>query len=207
MLQLLKDIEAPAVPRVTRTFESQFSFHDALTVYGLTRADMELDELIVRRGQTVVLRERLTGHPLETSSVAQFKEWIGLSDAIIERHPLEGLPELPRAEWTRGRVIDPTALTDDEWEDVQRATNAYLFGHSGLVAGYREVIELLYGPFAADVFALPRIVVECGGTLVVNGRPAAILAEDFELHEGGDVRLYTVTSMSVESLQKLSIVA
>ena len=207
MLELLKDIAVPVLPRVMRTYETNFSFQDALNAYGMTRADVEVDELIVRRGETLVLRERLTGRPLETGSVTQFKEWIGLADSIAERYPLEGLPELPRAELARDRIIDPATLTDGEWEDVQRAASAYLFGHSALVAGYREAIELLYGPFAADAFALPRIVVECGGTLVVNGRPAAILSESLELHEGGDIRLHTVTRMSVESLHKLSITA
>lgn len=202
MLQVMRETttELLSLPRDT----VRGSFDEALRVYGLGRRDAAAAELIVRRGQTVVLHEALRPVLLETGDAARFKEWVGLADATIEQYPVEGLPELPRAAWAHTGVTDPGVLRPEEWEDVQRATKAYLFGHSALVAGYKEAIELYFGPFAADVYVLPRLRIEDGGTLIVRGHPAALLVEHLELC-GGDIRFYTIVKMWVDSLRKESL--
>lgn len=180
------------------------SFAQALAAYDLSPRDAQLPELVVRTGESLVLRQRLTAHPRSTAEVATFKRWIGTDDATVEHWPPGALPELPSRDWPSGRAVELDVLGEGEWADVQRAARAYLFGHSKMVASYERVIERFYAPFEADVFVLPRLVVEPGATLVVSGRPTALLVGELLLHEGGSIQLKTIVKAWVESLTRFT---
>src|SRR5438874_3285463 len=136
MLEVLErrrlDDGAPVSDSVT-TLDAT-TFERALASYGLTRDDATAPELVARAGETVILHESLAPRVLHTEDAAQFKAWIGLDNETIERYPVNGQPDVPVVAWTRGRDASLEQLTDAEWQNVQLAAKAFLFGHSELVA-------------------------------------------------------------------------
>jgi hypothetical protein len=189
---------------VNYRYPNDSSFDEALSAYAMTR-DHAVTEVHVRAGETVDLRDLAVAQLAQTADVTQFKAWIGVPDEWIERQELEGLPEIPTAPWTKTDATAVEQLTEEEWANVQLAAKAYLFGHSALVSSYAPAIELFFGPFAADVYVIPRLVIEEGATLTVSGRPAALLIEDLEIHEGGRWNLQTILRIHVQSLRKVTV--
>jgi len=180
------------------------TFEEALALYGIAPAEVVTPELIVRAGERVVLSEVMRPSVRGTADAAVFKRWIGLDDSLIEEQPMDGLPDVPQRAWPEGRVIGLDTLSDDEWGDVQLAAKAYLFGHSRLVESYKTPIEQFFGPFEADVYVIPRLVIEPGATLVVDRRPTAMLVDSLTLHEGGAIHLLTIARLRVQTLRKLA---
>jgi len=205
MMEVLspREILGPEL-REPRRYSLDRTFDDTLAVYGLRNSDAI--SLTVPAGQRLVLSEIAMPVLRATADIADYKEWIGLSDAHVEQETLEGLPALPRHAWN-GRIVDTLDdLTADELADVQAAANTFLWGDSRLVRSYKGALERLYGPFEVDVYVVSRLVVEPGAKLVVSGRPTALLCDSIELHDGGSLLLHTVTRTWVQALHKLSLV-
>lgn len=189
---------------VNYRYPDDTSFEEALSAYGLTR-DQAAAPIHVRAGETIDLHDLAVPQVLRTSDVAQFKAWIGVPDAWIENNTLEGLPEIPSEPWTKNAATTVEQLTEQEWANVQMAAKAYLFGHSALVESYAPAIEMFFGPFAAEVYVIPRLVIESGAVLTVSGRPSALLIEELEIHEGGRWNLQTILRINVQSMRKLTV--
>jgi hypothetical protein len=180
------------------------SFDESLAGYGLTAADIALSTLRIHRGETVALHQAVPPRLLQTAEVAQFKQWIGVPDELIDRHSPENLPVPPDAPWTRGRDVSPETITAAEWTNIQLAAKAYLFGHSAPVASYAPAIELFFGPFEADLYAIPHIVIEKDARLIVSARPAVLLVDTLDIHHDGRLDVTTISRIFVRSLRKLS---
>jgi len=192
--------------RESRSFSIDRSFDETVAAYGLTTS-IAVPSIIVPPREQVVLSNIATPVLRKTADIAEFKEWIGMSNALIEQEPLDGLPALPKNAWPSGRVIASLdGLSAAEVADVEAAANAYIWGDSRLVRSYKETLDRVYGPFEVDVYVVSKLVVDAGATLLVSGRPTAILCESIELHDGSSLRLHAVTRMWVQSLRKLSIV-
>lgn len=201
-----REIYGPEL-RESRRFSLDRSLADTLAVYGLGVSDAVVPSLVVPANERLVLAEVATPVVRKTADIAQYKEWIGLENALIDEAALEGLPALPRHAWPQGRT--PTTLDDlsaAELADVQAAANTYLWGDSRLVRSYKEALDLFYGPFEVDVYVIDRLVIEPGASLIVADRPTALLCNAIELHDSGALKLYSITRMWVQTLNKLSIV-
>jgi hypothetical protein len=208
MLEILssREVLGPDL-RESRDFTLDRSFDVTLAAYGLDVHE-PLPSLVIPAGKRIALSELMTPVLRTTADIAQYKEWIGLSDALAANDvPHDGLPALPRNPWPKGRIVASLdELTASELADVQAAANHYLWGDSRLVRSYKEALERFYGPFEAGVYVVSRLVIESGASLAVEGRPAVLLCDSLELHDGGSLALYTVTRMWVQALNKLSIV-
>ena len=206
-------LELPREPADIRAWESVLpiasgaeSLEAMLERYGLSLTSAQAQQLVVRAGETVVLSEALPAHMRRTADVAVAKEWIGLPDSLIDLYPLRGLPEAPLTAWPSGRHADPSTFSAAEAEDVRRATNTYLFGDSRRVPSYKTALEELFGPFEVDVYFVPHIEVEAGATLLVRGRPHAILADTITIQPGGRIELRAICKAWIGSMRKLSLV-
>jgi len=206
MLEVLspREILGPEL-REPRRYSLDRSFDDTVAAYGLRSSDAI--SLTVPAGARLALSDLATPVLRATADIAQYKEWIGLSDALVEQETLEGLPALPKHAWPQDRIVGSLDdLTAEELADVQAAANTWLWGDSRLVRSYKGALERFYGPFEVDVYLVSRLIVEPGAALVVSGRPTALLCDSIELHDGGSLALHTVTRTWVQALHKLSLV-
>jgi len=140
---------------------------------------------------------------INTDRLDVFKSWIGSSDVVVASDPaLANHYQLPGAEWNGRRLSDSGRLSAEEISEIEKACRVYLFGDSSRVESYRQVIEFLYAPFVAAVYAVRKVTIKSGGRLVVTGKPTILLFDELELFSPGVLVTYTVCNASIGRFQK-----
>lgn len=190
----------------------QKGFESLLSEFKLNRSsEVHNDSLIVKSGTTMVISTTLdlatAFQPCirRTDKLDQFKAWIGMPSSLFEQGVFSWTEDLPSKNWNPKNVKDISNLTQAEQEYLKRASYAYLFGNSNLVESYKEVIEKLYSPFEVAVCAIKKVVIESGGSLIIQGnRPAVFIVDELEIVEGANLKIYAPTNMTVDKLYKIS---
>ncbi|MEJ2675499.1 MAG: hypothetical protein P8011_09970 [Acidihalobacter sp.] len=159
-------------------------FWDLVAEFELSSTQIA-DTLNVSRGERAVLNT-LAGHlpalpatPVSTSNAETYRGWIGGIEGEMPAHW-----RVPMA-WSGRSVVHRDDLTEAERRDVEDAANIYFFGDPAHVATYRHAIESCYAPFDAVVYAVRRLKVEAGASLIITGAPTILLAESIELEQDG----------------------
>jgi hypothetical protein len=146
----------------------------------------------------------LTPTVLRTSSVEEFKSWLGWGDRELLEWPGEPVRwELPSQPWSGRPVRSSADLTPAERADVEKAGWIYLFGDSRQVCDYRQLIELCHAPFELAVYAAPRLELLPGATLNVKDAPALLLFDEVVLHPGAQLATFTICRAMLGRLEKL----
>lgn len=190
----------------------QERFEYLLAEYKLNRvSEVHSKPLIVKSGSNVVISTTLDLQtPFQpclriTKNLNQFKVWIGMPNSLFEEEVFSFTKELPSNSCIPESFADKSSFSLAEEKDIQRASYAYLFGNSKLVDGYKEIIEKFYAPFEVAVCAIEKIVIESGGSLIIQGsRPALLILRELEILQGGNIKIYAPTNMTVQKLYKLS---
>jgi len=190
----------------------QKGFESLLSEFDLNQiSEVHCEPLIVKSGSQVVISTTLAlSAPFQpclrsTNNLDQFKAWIGLPNSLFEQGVFSFTKELPSKPWMPKAVSDTSSLSPAEREDIQRASYAYIFGNSKLVDGYKQVIEKLHAPFEVAVCAIEKVIIEAGGSLIIQGsRPAVLIFGELEIIEGGNIKIYAPTNMTVQKLHKIS---
>lgn len=210
--QRLEDCLQLINPRFTYRQENFESF---LSEFGIDYfSDVHRGLFTVKAGSQVILSTTLDSANSylpcfrHTNQLEQFKAWIGMPDALFQEGSLVFDRELPSEPWSSRHLTSATELTPREQEDLQKAGYAYLFGNSQLplVASYQSILEKLHAPFAVAVWAIEKIRVEAGSSLVVQGKlPAALILGELEIVAGGNIQLCAPTHLMVQKLEKISL--
>ncbi|TFI53152.1 hypothetical protein BLD44_017600 [Mastigocladus laminosus UU774] len=190
----------------------QERFESLLAEYNLNRNfEVHSESLIIKSGSQVVISTTLDMSALfqpclrSTKNLDQFKAWIGIPNSLFEQGVFSFTKELPSKPWMSKAVSDISSLSLAEQEDIERAGYAYLFGNSKLVDSYKEVLEKLHAPFEVAVCAIKKVVIESGGSLIIQGsRPAVLIFGELEIIEGSTIKIYAPTNMTVQQLHKIS---
>ncbi|MEB3311177.1 MAG: hypothetical protein VKJ02_13185 [Snowella sp.] len=175
-------------------------------------SDVHRELLTVKADSQVVLSttlDRSTSYGpclRQTNQFDQFKAWIGMPNALFEQGVFSFTQALPSSPWPSNYFPESSRLTDLEKENIQKAGYAYLFGNSQLVASYKAVIEKLHAPFEVAVWAIEKIRIEAGSSLIIQGDlPAVLMVGELEIVEGGNITLYSPTNLTVQKLQKIKL--
>lgn len=140
----------------------------------------------------------------QTNQFDQFKAWIGMPNELFEQEVFSFPKELPSKPWPSNYLPEINDLTTLEQEDIQKAGYAYLFGNSQLVDSYKAVIEKLHAPFEVAVWAIEKIRIEAGSSLIIQGDlPAVLIVRKLEIVAGGNIQLCAPTHMMVQKLEKI----
>ena len=176
---------------------------DVLAEFGLEKNNIS-DSLIIDKDASMHLNSDLNQHSaiipkiLTTNDLDQYKSWVGRVDIGIDNTQWV----LPTAPWKAKTISDFDELTVEEKENVEKAGWVYLFGNSALVKSYREIIEFSHAPFEVAVYAVRKVTIRSGGSLIVSGIPAVLLFEELNIHSPGNLQIYTVSHTKIGTLQK-----
>lgn len=141
---------------------------------------------------------------IETDCIEEYKAWIGVDNETYRQGGASAHRwELPRRPWIGPSAGDPAELAVDELDDVQKALAAYLFADSAEVASYRRVLERLYAPFRAAIYAARAVRIEAGAQLTVVGLPAVLVFQQLDIVAGGQLRLMTVANARIGRLRRI----
>jgi len=165
----------------------------ALLRHGLERTALRWPELSLAEGQSISFPADAANHGahtiLETASLAQYKQWIGLDDAAIregreQAAAYDAAALLTLEELFRAGLDSPAGRTA-----IATATFAFLYGDSARVARLAPVIERHFGTFRAQLVTASRIELPAGATLAFDELPAVIVADELVFRGGSlDVR-------------------
>jgi hypothetical protein len=175
-------------------------------------SDVHREPFIVNAGSQVILSTTLDSSisylPClrQTNQFDQFKGWIGMPNELFEQEMFSFTKELPSKPWPSNYLPEINNLTPLEQEDIQKAGYAYLFGNSQLVDSYKAVIEKLHAPFEVAVWAIEKIRIEAGSSLIIQGGlPAVLIFGELEIVAGGNIQLCAPTHMMVQTLKKIRL--
>ena len=173
-------------------------------------SDVYREPFIVRAGSQVIFSTSLDGSNFyrpcfrQTNQFDQFKVWIGIPNEVCEQEVFSFARELPSKPWASDYLPEIGELTPLEQEDIEKAGYAYLFGDSQQVASYQGIIEKLHAPFEVAVWAIEKIRVEAGSSLIIQGDfPAVLIVRELEIVAGGNIQLCAPTHMMVQKLEKI----
>ena len=183
-----------------------FDFSERTSFYDL-KPHFVIDELLVPKGEILELNsiigdtQALPFDLKSTQRLETFRSWVGMGDCSWS--PNASL-RTPSKSWSGRKVNSIADLTSQEAEDVGAAAAAYLFGDALVAKGYEEVIEQVYGPFRAAIFAVKTIRIETASQLIIKGYPTVLIAEKIELVDGGNlVALDTPFKADIGTLRKI----
>lgn len=188
----------------------QQEFRTAVESYDLNFAEVvHREPLIVRANSTLTLSTTLgetveiTPHLCSTFQLDRFKTWIGLPDQDFQQGRFPQ-PPLPSDSWQHSSA--PENLSEPEQKNLTTAGFAYLFGDSTQVDRYRTTIETLYAPFVATAYVIEKLTIEANACVIVQGEhPAILLISELEIIEGGCIKLFCPTNLTVQQLKKTVI--
>lgn len=157
----------------------------------------ESPDLLVPVGKVVELNDKSV-RTIVTSSVDEYKDWIGRPDAQADNHAWA----MPTQHWSGRRFADKAQLSAVEAENIEKAGWVYLFNDSRLVSSYAQAIEDYNGVFEASLYHFRRVIVQPGARLVLRGRPALLLIDELEVQGSGQLETYTTCHASLGHVRK-----
>jgi hypothetical protein len=169
------------------------SCNEVLKTIGVAMHDI-LTTVELAPGAVVNLEPGVAGlrcEHLTTSSIAEYKRWIGVDDAVAAPIPPSVCPAL------RGPVL----ATE---QDVRNVGFHFLFGDSRLLAGFEAQLDAALGPFHADIYVAGTVRVPAGARLVAR-RPSVLVFERLRLESGGQLVLHAPCRVHLEFLEKRSV--
>jgi hypothetical protein len=177
----------------------------ALRLYDLTPDDRWSEALVVEAGANLRIDSSedcpMLRRVLNTQSLEQYKEWIGVPDSQIQSGLVMPPRELPSA--AAERLEQPKNLLDAaDLEDLKRAFDYYVFGNSAVVSDYRTAIALHHAPFAAALYACSQLEVQSDASLEFTNLPVILLVDRLMIHQGGSLKFYTPAKIVVNVLEK-----
>jgi hypothetical protein len=183
-------------------------FEKRLSVYGLDASAVLQPDLVVPANTTMTLsasdpKSFMQPRLLNTTNLSELKTWIGIPDTLFQagklsratiKLPTAVAPEIeaPVAERlavapVAGVDVARAALPAAELANTRVAANAYLFGDSALVAGYKTAVEKLFPNFQIIFWPFLTITVNPGSILTIGPGQNVLFAWKIVIHEGGVV--------------------
>jgi hypothetical protein len=166
------------------------SCNEVLKTIGVARHEV-LRSVEVPSSTVVSLEPGIAGfrsENLSTSSIAEYKRWIGVDDSVAVPIPPSICPAL------HGSVLATK-------QDVQNAGFHFLFGDSRPLVGFEEQLNAALGPFHAELYVAGTVRVPAGARLVAL-RPSVLVFERLRLENDGQLVLHAPCRVHLECLEK-----
>jgi len=181
------------------------SLETQLKTFGLSQRDWREAPLVIEPGVTVSLAPAQSC-PLflrlsDTRNLDEFKQWVGVPNALIESGRFQPPADLPRVPPSRLEK-DKDGLSAAELADLKRARDYFLFGRSDLVEDYRAAIVMHYSPFEVALYAGREVEIMPGASIEVIDSAAILLIDRLIIHPGGNLKLFTPAKVRVNTLHK-----
>lgn len=195
------------MPLSDLTPEQQQAFHDRLKELGMDRSQV-VAEISPRTHQGPVYLSpdpevtAVKPHILTLSSIAEVKRLAGNADADFESGLLEyHHPEFP--EWPVERNgLNPQDLTPEENRRIVNAEIAYVYGHSGRVASYRNIIDRHKFPAKFAAFAVEDICLDASNSPLVITAESLHVFGTVTICQGGSIRFEANATVTVQRMVK-----
>ncbi len=156
-------------------------------------------DLLVPINSTVILENGITPRVISTTSIDEYKLWIGRSNDLADDYAWE----MPSKTWDYKSLKSKEELTKKEISDIEKAGWIYIFNDSNKVASYSKAIEGYYGNFEASLYHIRRLVIQPGARLIVKGDPSILLIDEMEIQGDGQLETYTICHATIGSLRKI----
>ncbi|MDD4051729.1 MAG: hypothetical protein PHR28_07525 [candidate division Zixibacteria bacterium] len=193
---------------------------ERLKVYGLKEAEVDLKDLTVRAGQTVVIGKRGTVgqfKALSTKSFVTLKEWIGVSDKHVKENPhLAARPsakaEVPHrlipmmaASARPGGLGAAAKFTPVVMKDMKVLAHRFVFGDSTIIHTAAELLQQAYGKIDLGAILFLTIEVQSGGVLEIDPDVHILWAHKLKIHDGGKIKVHlgNTFKLDVNVLEKV----
>ena len=178
----------------------------ALRLYSVAPDDRWSEALLVEPGAPLEINgseeSPMLRRVLQTHSLDQYKEWIGVANSQIENGSVMPPREVPTIAPERLEQAKDN-LGAAELEDLKRAFDYFVFGNSHVVADYRTAITLHFAPFTAAVYACSQVEIQSGADLEFTGLPTILLVDRLIIHQGGSMKFYTPAKVVASILEKV----
>ena len=155
--------------------KDRFDIEARLARYGLT-GDNHLGGLLnVPANATVTLSPTSHGSGqhvlLTTDSIAQYKAWIGVPDAIFANGNAKS--ELPLPASRIATAKSRAELTEADQTTLYQAARAFIWGNSATVADQEEALNSYLAPYSANVYTYTTLNIT--GTLAFTDTSAVVI--------------------------------
>ncbi len=137
------------------------------------------------------------------SSIDEAKKLLGVPDESFKRGTSDDHLKYPPLPAYAGKPdLTLSALTHEEETDLEDAAHAYLFGHSGKVAGWADTINRLLLPRELSLVAAQSVTVTPGNPLYI--RDPSYTFGVVTIEPGGQIIVQADSSVNVQLLVKKS---
>ncbi len=155
-------------------------------------------DLLVPINSTVILEDGIAPRVISTTSIDEYKLWIGRSNELADDYAWE----MPSKAWGHKSFKSKEELTKKEVSDIEKSGWIYIFNDSNKVASYSKAIESYHGNFEASLYHIRRLVIQPGGRLLVKGGPSILLIDEMEIQGDGQMETYTICHATIGSFRK-----
>ncbi len=157
------------------------------------------NDLLVPIDSTVILGDGIAPRVISTTSIDEYKLWIGRSNELADDYAWE----MPSKAWNHKSFKSKAELTKEEVSDIEKSGWVYIFNDSNKVASYAKAIESYYGNFEASLYHIRRLVIQPRARLIVKGGPSILLIDEMEIQGDGQLETYTICHATIGSLRKI----
>ena len=180
-------------------------FEKRLSVYGLDASAVIESDLIVPPKTTMLLSANDAQsylHPriLNTEDLDELKAWIGIPNVLFEAGKLDRgsivlptsvAPTIPARKARATAAVSTEAdaariaLPAEHLVNLRTAAQAYIFGDSQLVTGYKTAIEHYFPHLQINFWPFYTITVYPGSILTIGAGQNVLFAWKILIYEGG----------------------
>lgn len=155
--------------------KDRFDIEARLARYGLT-GDSHLGGLLnVPANATVTVSPSSHGSGqhvlLTTDSIAQYKAWIGVPDAIFANGNAKSSLPVPAARIALAK--NRAELSETDQTTLYQAARAFIWGNSATVTDHEEALNTYLAPYTANVYTYTTLNVS--GTLTFSDTTAVVI--------------------------------
>lgn len=141
---------------------------------------------------------------LSVNSVDEVKRLAGHPDAEFEdgtREDVMNGAELP--DWPEElNDADPSELTPEQNRQIEQASRAYIYGHSGKVQSYKSIIEKHKFPTKLATFAAENVCIDSSNSPFVIDSDSGHVYGTMTICASGTLKFEANATMSVQNLIK-----